>query len=437
MLGTAVVLSAALASSAFASGTDPPDLALTSLGVSGIEDPLAVREPNDGSGRLFIVSRTGGIFIYRNGALLQTPFLTVPVGNLSEQGLLGLAFHPQFSSNGRFFVQHSRAPGGPDLGPSADQLTVEYRVSATNPDLADPESRVEILRLADLAPNHNGNDLHFGPDGYLYVSQGDGGGPQGDPNGFAQCLWRKPADDDPVSCAQGSGVNYALLGKILRIDIDGTTDPAPPEMCGMETGARANYRIPPDNPHVGTAGTCDEIWHHGLRNPFRFSFDRATGEMLVGDVGLVTWEELSVLPAGVGGLDLGWRECEGRHLRGSTTDFCPTGALPAFAYRHALGRCSITAGFRYRGPVAPLRGTIVFADFCSREIFMGRPDADSESDYSAERWERAPGDPVLATGMPIGFGEGVDGTLYLATRSGVFRFDSPATMDLLLENGFE
>ena len=429
------VLGSTLAACALAA-QEPPDLTLRDLGVIGIVDPLAVRAPNDSTGRLFIVSRTGGIFVLRHGELLETPFLTVPVSNLSEQGLLGLAFHPEFASNGRFFVQHTRTPGGPDLGPFADQLTVEYRVSATNPDVADPSTRVEILRLADLAPNHNGDDLHFGPDGYLYVSQGDGG-PQNDPNGFAQCLWRKPADGNPDACTPGVGINYALLGKILRIDVDGTTPDAPAEMCGVETGATANYRIPPGNPHATTSETCDEIWHHGLRNPYRFSFDRETGEMLVGDVGLASWEEVSLLPAGVGGLDLGWRTCEGRQLRNSLDLPCTTGVLPILEYGHTAGRCSITGGFRYRGPIPGLRGTIVYADFCSREIFFGRPDPASATGYAAQVWELAPGVPVRTTGQPIGFGEDARGDLYLATRSGVYRFESPSTSDRLHEDGFE
>ena len=419
--------------------TTPTDLVLTSLDVVGVTQPIAVEEPNDGSGRLFIVSRTGTIHIYRNGAVVSPPFLTIPVSTAGEQGLFALAFHPDFATNGRLFVQHTRAGGGTNIGSFPDQLTVEYRVTGANPDVADPTTRTEILRIGDLADNHNGGDLQFGPDGYLYIAMGDGG-PQQDPHGFAQCQWRKPPDNNPASCQPGAGTEYALLGKILRIDVDGTTLNAPEEMCGTATGGTANYRIPADNPNVGSLQTCDEIWHRGLRNPFRFTFDRETGEMIIGDVGQNTWEEVSLLPAGAGGQDLGWRTCEGRQLRGDSVNLgsCPVGTLPILDYLHAGGRCSITGGYRYRGPIPAFRGTIVYADLCTREIFFGRPDAGSTSGWSAARWESTPGTPVLAAGSPFGFGEDLAGNVYLSTGSGgVYRFDSASGADTLFENGFE
>jgi glucose/arabinose dehydrogenase len=426
-----------------AAQTVPPDLSLQSLNLSGVSQPIAFEEPNDGSGRLFIVSRNGGIFIYRNGAVVPTPFLTVPVSTASEQGLLGIAFHPQFASNGRFFVQHTRAAGqdpgiGPNLGTLPDQLTVEYRVSAGNPDLADAASRTVILRIADLADNHNGGDIHFGPDGFLYISSGDGG-PQNDPHGVAQCLWRKPADNNPANCLPGGGVNYALLGKILRIDVDNTTASAPAEMCGTATGQQARYAIPAGNPHAATSNTCDEIWHYGMRNPFRFSFDRANGDMLIGDVGQGTWEEVTLTPAANGGQNLGWRTCEGRQLRNSTTvDSCNFALLPILDYLHEAGRCSITGGYRYRGPISEFRGMIVYADFCTREIFFGRPDSGAASGFSATRWESTPGTPVLVSSGPIGFGEDRDGNLYVGGIGGqAFRFVSPTGTDVVFRNGFE
>ncbi len=420
--------------------TTPADLTLTNLNVTGVAQPIAVAQPVDGSGRLFIVSRTGGIFIYRNGAIQATPFLTVPVSTASEQGLLGLAFHPNFASNGRFFVQHTRAAGGGNIGPSADQLTVEYRVSAGNPDVADPATRTVILTIGDMAGNHNGGDIHFGVDGYLYVSQGDGG-PQNNPHGFAECLWRKPADNIRGNCSPAAPptVNYALLGKILRIDVDGTTANASAEMCGVATGATANYRIPADNPHTGTSTTCDEIYHVGLRNPFRFSFDRATNDMWIADVGQNVWEELDLIAAGSGPQNLGWSTCEGRQtFPGGAADTCNFGLLPVLNYSHASGRCSVTGGYRYRGPIAPFRGTYVYADFCSREIFFGRPDSSSSTGWSQTRWESAPGTPVLAAGNPIGFGVDAAGNLYLTVQSGaVYRFTSASVADVIFDNGFE
>lgn len=433
----AVVIALGLASAApvFAQ-TVPADLALQTVVAAGtISQPIAVRAPADGSGRIFIVSRTGSVRIFRNGALLATPFITVPVSTNSEQGLLGLAFHPQFATNGRFYLQLTRPAGGSNLGTFPDQVTVEYTVSSGNPDVADTSTRREILAVADLADNHNGGDIHFGPDGFLYISIGDGG-PQNDPNGFAQCLWRKGADGNPASCTPGSGINYALLGKILRIDVDGTTANASAELCGTATGATAQYRIPPNNPQVASNNTCDEIWHYGMRNPFRFSFDRTTGDMLVGDVGQSQWEEVSLIPAASGPQNLGWRTCEGRQLRGSTSvNTCNFGLLPILDYSHAGGRCSITGGFRYRGPITQFNGMIVYADYCSSEIYFGRPDAVSPSGYVASVWAR-PATPTVSS--PIGFGEDTAGNLYITTQGGsVLRFVSPTGNDILFANGFE
>lgn len=417
--------------------TVPADLVLTNINATGISQPIAVRQPNDGSGRLFIVSRTGSIYIYQNGAVLPTPFLNVPSSTGGEQGLLGLAFHPQYATNGRFYVQHTRPSGGTNIGTFPDQLTAEYTVSI-DPNVANPASRRDIVTVGDLASNHNGGDIHFGTDGYLYISLGDGG-PQNDPNGFSQCLWRKPADGNPAVCAPGAAPNYALLGKILRIDVDGTTANAPSEMCGTTTGATANYRIPADNPFVGTPSTCDEIWHYGMRNPFRFSFDRSNGDMVIGDVGQGLWEEVSLVSGATGGINFGWRTCEGRQLRGSTTvDSCNFGVLPILDYQHASSRCSITGGYRYRGPITAFNGMIVYADYCSREIFFGKPDPMSTSGYSATRWENPPGTPVRPPGGPIGFGEDLSGNLYVSDQNGnTFRFDSATGNTLLFANGFE
>jgi len=419
--------------------TTPADLALTNINATGVSSPIAFAAPNDGSGRLFIAARGGNIYIYRNGVIESPVFLNVPVSTGGEQGLLGIALHPDFATNGRVFVQHTRAAGGSNIGSTADQVTAEYTVSAGDPDVADPATRKEVVVVGDLRDNHNGGGLHFGPDGMLYISMGDGG-VQNDPNGFAACLWKKPENNNPTSCAPGAGVNYALLGKILRIDVNGTTPNAPAEMCGTATGGTANYRIPLDNPHVGTSSTCDEIYHYGMRNPFRFSFDRSNGDMIIGDVGQNTWEEVDLIPSGSGGVNLGWRTCEGRQLRGSTTvGSCNFAVLPILDYLHTStpSRCSITGGYRYRGPIGPFVGTIVYADYCSREIFFGRPDAGSPSGWSATRWETGAGAPILAASGPIGFGEDVNGDLYVATQnSGVYRFTSASSINIFA-NDFE
>lgn len=438
-----------LAASSAIAQTTPPDLALTQINTTGIAQPIAFAQPNDGTGRLFIVSRTGNIYIYRiaTNTVDATPLLNVPVSTNSEQGLLGIALHPDFANNGRLYVQHTRAAGGSNIGTSADQLTVEYTAVPPSANTIDTSTRRVLVTIGDMAGNHNGGALAFGPDGFLYISMGDGG-PQNNPHGFAQCLWRKPADNNPAAsnCTPGAAPNYFLLGKILRIDVNNTTPNASAEMCGTTTGQTAQYAIPPTNPHVGTANTCDEIYHYGMRNPFRFSFDRETGDMLIGDVGQGTWEEVDLIANGAGPQNLGWSVCEGRQtFPGGAANSCTFATLPILNYNHGAGggaasKCSITGGYRYRGPITQFRGTIVYADYCSQEIFFGRPDAGSPSGFSATRWETGPINPIVAgTSGPIGFGEDGVGNLYIATQtSGVYRFTSPsATADPLFSNGFE
>lgn len=418
--------------------TVPADLTMTNIGAAGLSSPIAVRSPNDGSGRTFIVTRGGSIRIFQNGALLPTPFLSISVCQSGEQGLLGLAFHPQFASNGKFYLQLSRFNAGSCTSPMADQVTMEYTVSGGDPNVADPNSAREILTVRDVASNHNGGDLHFGADGFLYISMGDGG-PQNNPHGFAECQWWKTANNSPSTCLSSNpaGTGFAMLGKILRIDINGITDNPTTELCGNTAGNPARYRIPVDNPNVGTSSTCDEIYHSGLRNPFRFSFDRSNNDMIIGDVGQGTWEEVDLITNGSGPQNLGWSTCEGRQLFGSGTA-CNFGMLPILEYQHTGGRCSITGGYRYRGPITPLNGMFIYADYCSREVFFGLPDGGSASGFSATRWESAPGTPVLVPSNPIGFGEDAFGNLYVTGQGGsVYRFDSVSGNALLFANGFE
>jgi glucose/arabinose dehydrogenase len=423
-------LAALLPDTAYAQ-TVPPDLDLQAIITTGLSSPLSIRAPNDGSGRLFILEQGGAIKIWKPGTGLNaTAFLTVPTTGSFERGLLGMTFHPNFANNGRFFVQHTRAPGGTDLGPDRDQITAEYRVSIGNPDIADPSSRVEILRLADYAGNHNGGDIHFGSDGYLYVSMGDGGDAN-DTSGFSQCQWRKPRDSTPANCSPGAGVNYALLGKILRIDIDQTTTSPGSEMCGVPAGTvTANYAIPPGNPNVASSSTCDEIWHFGLRNPWRFSFDRQTSDMIIADVGQNTWEEVNFVTQGISGLNFGYRVCEGAFLRGSTTTACSLGTLPVLSYGRAVGG-STTGGFRYRGAITELRGMYIYGDFVSGRIFFGKVDAGAPTGWSQTVWR----DTTLSIS---GFGEDANGEIYLADYSGaVYRFVSPTGAISIFANGFE
>lgn len=398
-------------------------------------DPVAVRAPHDGSGRIFIVQKAGTIRIVKNGALLATPFLTVPVTTSSESGLLGLAFHPNFGKpglprNDEFYVAYTRPGAEPRLGSQPDQAIARYTVPSLDSDTANPTGTL-VLRVPDLAGNHNGGDIHFGPDGYLYYSMGDGG-PQNNPHGFAQCLWKKAADNNPGNCGSGTPTYY-LLGKLLRIDVDTRGGAVTADMCGSNGISPAQYSIPPSNPHVATSNTCDEIFAHGFRNPWRFSFDRATGDIVIGDVGQNQYEEVTVQAAGVAGGDHGWSRCEGRHYfspSGPGTD-CPatTGTIaPVIEYSHSFG-CSVTGGFVFRGPSRRLQGTYFYGDACTsglRYATAGSPGVD---------W--SPGgvqSTGLAVGASYGYGEDEAGNLYIAESGGTVR---KIVSDFIFDDGFD
>jgi glucose/arabinose dehydrogenase len=370
--------------------------------------PLAARAPSDGSGRLFVVEKCGTIRIIENGVVLPTPFLSLGVACNSEQGLLGLAFHPNYASNGVFYVTYTDPVGL--IGASHDQVLARFTVSA-NPNVANPTGTV-VLRVPDIADNHNGGDIHFGAEGYLYWSMGDGG-VQPDPNGFAQCLWKKHADGNPANCSTtgGSGALYYLLGKIMRLDVDHPTASAPANACGATFGSPAEYSIPATNPYASTASTCAEIWAFGLRNPFRFSFDRLTHEMLIGDVGYNTTEEVDFQAAAgsaAAGYNYGWNNCEGPFLRGSTSSACNTASiLPVLHYFHSSGTitgCSVIGGFRYRGPYARLDGVYLFGDLCSGALV---------GTQSGGTWSLSAFSPANISFTNIyGFGEDEAGNVY-------------------------
>jgi glucose/arabinose dehydrogenase len=308
------------------------------LVASGLSQPVLVTHSGDGTGRLFIVQQGGRVRIVQNGALLGGSFidLTNSVSKGSEQGLLGLAFHPQYETNRKFYVSFTLTNG--------DSAINEYRASPTNPNIVQSGSGRRILTVAQPAANHNGGHIAFGSDGYLYIGFGDGGG-SGDPGNRAQNL-------------------NTLLGKMLRIDVNGTS-------------AGKAYRIPSTNPYVGTTG-LDEIWARGLRNPWRWSFDRLTGDLWIGDVGQGKWEEIDRskrTSSGAGrAANYGWRVMEGRHCF-SPSSGCSTAGkvLPIAEYSHSSGsayRCSVTGGYVYRGSTYPdLVGVYLFADYCTGEIF--------------------------------------------------------------------
>jgi glucose/arabinose dehydrogenase len=335
----------------------------------GFEAPLLVTNAGDGSGRLFVVEQVGRIRVVRDGQPKAEPFLDITslVTAGGEQGLLGLAFHPEFASNGRFFVNYTDTSG--------DTVVAEYRAPGGS-DRADPGSARVLLRIDQPYSNHNGGALVFGPDGFLYIGMGDGGSAD-DPHGNGQRL-------------------NTLLAKLLRIDVDGGRP----------------YGIPEDNPFVERSDARPEIWAYGLRNPWRLAFDRATGDLWIGDVGQGEQEEIDLARVGHrGGLNYGWNVMEGTECF-SPPDGCdPEGLVrPVAVYPTSLG-CAVIGGHVYRGARFPvLQGGYFFADFCAGVVFA----------MDASR--RASRQPVmlLDTEHAISsFGEDEEGELYITDlRSG-------------------
>jgi glucose/arabinose dehydrogenase len=341
---------------------------------SGLTFPLDLTAPV-GDPRLFIVEKGGTIRIVQNGALLPAPFLdlSTQVSTGNEQGLLGLAFDPQYATNGRFLVHYTDLAG--------DTRVSAFRVSQ-DPNLADAASELPILGVDQPFPNHNGGQVLFGPDGYLYVMLGDGGS-SGDPGNQGQSL----AD---------------LLGSILRIE-------------PLETGG---YAVPADNPFAGTPDARPEIWSYGLRNPWRVDFDPATGDLYVADVGEQQWEEVSVSTAVAGagrGVNFGWRVMEGPDCFGASSCDQTELQLPVVWYDHGTG-CSITGGFVYRGSAIPaLQGHYFYSDFCAGFVRSFR----LEEGAAVDQFEW----PALAPGAGVlSFGRDAAGELYLlGTDGAVYR----------------
>jgi glucose/arabinose dehydrogenase len=379
-----------------------PDLTLTQI--TSVSNAVDLTGAVDGSGRLFIVNQSGIIRIFdlNTNTLLPTEFLNItgPVLFGGERGLLGLAFHPDFQNNGYFYVDYIDDPSGD---------THISRFTAADPaSNATVDPATELLLLTIDQPsgasftNHKGGDLNFGPDGYLYIAVGDGGS-GGDPGNRAQ----NPQD---------------LLGKILRIDVD-------------NPGSGNNYGIPPSNPFAGTQSPTDyrdEIWALGVRNPWRFSFDRSTGDMYIADVGQGAWEEVDFQAAGsAGGVNYGWRCYEGNHTYDLSGGCLPMGnyMFPVFEYDHgANGGQSITGGFVYRGTDVPsLVGWYVLSDYVSGNFWLLRKNgATWESDFQ----------PDVRASNITSFGEDDDGELYAARLSGpIYRVTaSPLPVELLSFN---
>lgn len=324
---------------------------------SGLNRPVDIQSANDGSSKIFIIEKYGVIRVFENDQLLESPFLNIDdrmndSGN--EMGLLGLAFHPDYEQNGFFYVNYT--------GDGGDTRISRFQASG---DIADPNSEKVLLIIEQPYPNHNGGALAFGPDGYLYAGLGDGG-LAGDP--------------------QKNGQNTtSLLGKILRLDVNnGDT-----------------YSIPSDNPFG------NEVWAYGLRNPWRISFDRLTGDLYIGDVGQGQWEEIDYLPAGSqGGANFGWSIMEGGHGYDGLAQ--PDMLLPAAEYSHAEGGCSVTGGYVYRGAMPEWNGIYLYGDYCSGKIWG--------LILSNGQWQNQ---VMFETGVTITtFGQDESGELYFASDSG-------------------
>lgn len=355
-----------------ANGQTPPDIQLIPYISTGLVSPVFMTSARDGTNRLFIVQQGGLIRVVQPGSTTPTTFLDITsrVRFGGERGLLGLAFHPQYAANGRFFVYYTRQPDG------AIQIA-EYLVSPTNPNIAETAEKIIITILHPGFSNHNGGTIAFGPDGFLYAGPGDGGS-RNDPSGNAQNIGQ-------------------LLGKIIRLDIN-----------NVPMGQVPQYNIPPDNPYVGIAG-ADEIYAIGMRNPYRFSFDRGGSQQLwAADVGQDVIEEVDII--NLGG-NYGWRVYEGTQCTGLNPNECAGGAFPInhtppiFQYQHTGGRCSITGGFVYRGTVESLPvGSYVYADYCSGEIFL---------------WHNNQQFVLLDTPRNIvGFAEDESGEIYMIGQTG-------------------
>jgi glucose/arabinose dehydrogenase len=354
--------------------------------VSGIDWILDIVDAHDGSGRLFLVSQVGLIWIYKDGHLLDDPFLDVSslldreFNNPStEIGLHGLVFDPGYQQNGKFYITYET------YGPTTS--LARYTVSADDPDKADPDSRETLIAAHKQFRSHTMAQLVFGPDGYLYVGVGDGG-----TDSFG--------DPDPFGAGQRTDEIFA---SILRIDVHAETHP---------------YGIPPDNPFADTDSHAKEVWVYGLRNPSRFSFDRETGDLYIGDVGHDLWEEIDIVPAGSSGQNFGWSSYEGPEHTIATGRSAfslmspllePTGTVvwPALTYPHQDSNCAVIGGFVYRGEQLPaLRGTYLYGDLCSGRIWGA---SRNEQGFLQERGLLFDTDYMIAA-----FGEDAQGELYVA-----------------------
>jgi glucose/arabinose dehydrogenase len=373
-LAVAALLTGASCSSEPTGSEAPPPasgLKLETISTAFSEPVFLTFAPGDAT-RLFVVEKDGLIRVLENGAILPAPFLdlTAITTKNNEQGLLGLAFAPDYETSGRFYVSYTTdgtTPGG-------KSVIARYHVSS-DPNIADAASDTTILEADQPYINHNGGMIVFGPDGFLYVGLGDGGN-AGDPQGFGQR-------------------RNDLLGSLLRIDVSG-----------------AGYTIPPDNPFVGTGGVRGELWNYGLRNPWRFSFDRRTADLYIADVGQADREEVDVQPASGGGENYGWNTMEGSECYPPGTS-CDKGGLtlPNLEYGHGTA-CSITGGYVYRGAALPdIVGTYFYSDYCAGFLRSFKWQGGMITEQHS--WPGA-----QPAGNVTSFGEDLAGELYILTMQG-------------------
>jgi len=371
MLGLALAALVALVGPASAPGVRAqpdatwPQPVFTPI-ATGLARPVNIAHAGDGTGRIFIIEQAGHIRIWKNGGLLATDFISITgrVSCCGERGLLGVAFPPGYASKQYFYVNYTNLSGHTRIS--------RFQVTDDNPDVADPNSEEILLTIDQPYSNHNGGHLAFGPvDGYLYIGMGDGG-----------------SAGDPLNNGQNPGV---MLGKMLRIDVEGTAQP---------------YGIPPTNPYTQTTGYLDEIWALGMRNPWRYSFDRQAHDLWIADVGQNSWEEVDYQPAASpGGENWGWRLMEGNHCYNPPTGCNPNNDLdlPLWEYSHSLG-CSVTGGYVFRGPgYQRMQGVYFYADYCSGRLWGLR---------NSGGWQNA---ELLDTSYTVTtFGEDEPGNLYMA-----------------------
>ena len=345
----------------------PPALKLTNVGTSLGGTGVFLTSPPGDKNRLFVVRQAGQISIIKNGTNLATPFLDIAgtIASGGERGLLGLAFHPQYATNGRFFVYYTQS-----ASPTGDIVIAEYGVSGGNPDVAATAQVQKLVQIAhSINSNHNGGMIAFGPDGYLYAGIGDGGG-----------------GGDPFKAGQDLNTN---LGKILRLNPDSPTTSVPGNQQGL-------------------------IWDFGLRNPWRFSFDKTLGDLYIGDVGQNAWEEIDFEPKGAGKKNYGWSVMEGTHCYPSGT-CTPTGVPPIQEYPHSQG-CSVTGGYVYRGSAIPcLQGWYLYGDYCQGTIWALKVVGGAAQGNTAVN---------ITQGSLTSFGEDDNGELYVLSGNQVRRIDA-------------